>query len=499
MAGQQDDQEYDVGMSDYATPDPAAVQYADEQAQTQKLAALPRNTDSFTRGLMQGNLFATMAVGDPASTQAKQTKDAVTTALSQAQSQAVDGENPLDMQQRLATNILKNSASVNPGLAQQAAQKLVQIQNARDEQSKIQSSTAINKIKIADASMQTYTLVGKDAQGAPMAIGSPVSVTDADGNINSKALADLQQQRVAYMQSHPGEDIQIGTSDSVTNGKAAIQAKKSAASLQKSQEDAQARLVLLQQKLAEKGQKLSGQQMMQVQRVFGSANLASDTLTQMMQLNYGASTGIGGWGAHPGQGLMDTISGNLRNRMSFQENQDYRALSAGLFRNIAAIETVGQAGGVAALAKQMQDSEAIIPGDSIGTAMLKMANSRRIVERGIDTFMARKDIPQDLKDSVQDRLEEMRTAIPFTTQDVINYQRAGQKNPQLTFSQFAEQNKLGAPSGVQTPPMGASTLNKPGANPANGQERARADDAIRRGANADAVAARFKKATGEDY
>lgn len=164
-------------------------------------------------------------------------------------------------------------------------------------------------------------------------------------------------------------------------------------------------------------------------RIILSGNEAAKDLANVVQLPTTASTGWFG-GRTQGPGILDAGREVLTNKMTSQEAQAYNVMSAGFQRSLAAIEAAGLAprGGLT----QQMDAVIFKEGDTNLTKLYKLAQTRQIVEAGLEVIGADPTTKPELKDKISEILGKVRQSVPFTTSDLINLQKAQEANPQTT-------------------------------------------------------------------
>lgn len=153
-------------------------------------------------------------------------------------------------------------------------------------------------------------------------------------------------------------------------------------------------------------------------RSLDAATQSAKDLAQIVQLPVGASQGVLGYGATPGKTLLQSVKGDLTNRLAPTEVQQYGVVSSGMSRALASLEA---AGGIPSGAFQGSfDKLNILDGDSTETAMLKLAKQRQIIESALSsTITENPRVPAKSKEVANDLLTQLRTAIPFEPMDVI--------------------------------------------------------------------------------
>lgn len=182
-------------------------------------------------------------------------------------------------------------------------------------------------------------------------------------------------------------------------------------------------------------------------RVAASANEAVQALKNIAELPITTSTGW--FGSHQtGGGLMDSVKGVLAQKITSQEAQDYKTMIAGVSRSLSTIETAGLApnGSIT----HSMESITLGEGDTQLTKLRKLAETRQIIEKGIEPNLANPKLAPAQRDLITKIISEVQQAIPFTQHDITQLQQS--KNPNATLLDFAR--KTGLPtnqSGGQAP------------------------------------------------
>lgn len=176
-----------------------------------------------------------------------------------------------------------------------------------------------------------------------------------------------------------------------------------------------------------------------INRVATSASEAAADLGNVVQLPITSSTGIFG-GRKQGESIFAAGKETLANKMTSQEVQSYNVMSAGFQRSLASIEASGLAPS-GTLSHQM-DAVIFKEGDTNLTKLHKLAQTRQIVEKGLEVALSNPRVPKEQKAQMESSLEALRKAVPFTHTDVINLQRAQEKNPKTTLKDVMRQDKL---------------------------------------------------------
>jgi hypothetical protein len=162
------------------------------------------------------------------------------------------------------------------------------------------------------------------------------------------------------------------------------------------------------------------------QRVIMGANQAAKDLHNVTKLPLTASTGVFG-GRKQGPGLLDAGKEVLANKMTSQEAQQYNVMSTGFQRSLAAIESAGLMPS-GALTHQM-DAVLFKEGDTNLTKLHKLAQTRQIVESGMETVLNNPRVSEPEKKQAREIVDNLRKAVPFTHEDLINLEQAQQVTP----------------------------------------------------------------------
>lgn len=170
-------------------------------------------------------------------------------------------------------------------------------------------------------------------------------------------------------------------------------------------------------------------------RIVMSANQAAHDLENVSKLPLTASSGIFG-GRKQGPSLMSAGVEDLANTMTPQEAQSYNVMSSGFQRSLAGIEAAGMMPN-GTLSHQM-DSVLFREGDTNLTKLQKLAQTRQIIESGLDTIIDNPRVPDETKTAVKKIIDKVQAAVPFTHEDIQNMSQAQLKNPKLTLSDIVK-------------------------------------------------------------
>jgi hypothetical protein len=186
-----------------------------------------------------------------------------------------------------------------------------------------------------------------------------------------------------------------------------------------------------------------GRESVFINRVVNSGNQAAADLANVVQLPMSASRGILG-GRSQGKGLLDAGIESLANTMTTQEVQTYNVFATGFQRALAAIEGAGLSPSNA-LMHQM-DAVIFKEGDTNFTKLAKLAQTRQIVEKGLETITANSRVDAETKKLVENIVDKVRKAVPFTGSELIELGKlqATNKNATLRDVMAAEKAASGS-------------------------------------------------------
>jgi len=178
-----------------------------------------------------------------------------------------------------------------------------------------------------------------------------------------------------------------------------------------------------------------GRESVYVQRMMMGANQAAKDLANVVQLPLTASTGVFG-GRRQGAGLLDAGKEVLANKATGQEAQAYNAMATGFQRSLAQIESAGLMPS-GSLTHQM-DAVLFKEGDTNLTKLHKLAQTRQIVEAGMEVIEANPRVTPEEKAKVKEVLASIRKSVPFTHSDLIRLQVAQETSPAVTLKSVIE-------------------------------------------------------------
>ena len=103
-------------------------------------------------------------------------------------------------------------------------------------------------------------------------------------------------------------------------------------------------------------------------------------------------------------------------------------------------------------------------GDTNFTKLQKLAQTRQIVEAGLETTVSNPRIPKETREHAQSIIDSIRKSVPFTQQDLLRLDTLQQTNPNVTLKDVKALSKKqgAAPAAVPAnagPPPGFTVLN----------------------------------------
>lgn len=470
----------DFGMND----DTFGLQSPDALLQTQADAydKAQQNSNATVRNVSSGLYGITNAFGGgPAVTQARRTQAAMQDIMSQVNANSDPNEDPLTKQLRQAQAISQGMIGVDPNVALRAQDQAVRLSQAAKQQQLLSLQTDVERQTLSNEQYKSqvdrntpkilYTAVdqGKDENNMPLGY-KPVKAYDlTDPNTAAQLRADMQAAQDS------GSPLQVMTPDQMAQTKlqsaqAAGQARIQA-SIVAAQQREQSTLDKINNPNAAGGRGSAMQQMYN-QRMLSAADGASGALETIAAMPFGSNTGyfaqLTGT-VSVGKSLFDVAGGVLRQALTTDDQKLYNSYTAGLGMNIAMLEKQGGLAGGTAFMNQIQAKLAILPTDSPLVIMGKLAEARASIDRNIEITMAAKTTDPDIKALMEQRLEQMHKAIPFTRADVNAFDAASKADPGLTYTQWAQKNNVvnadsrnGGPVNYPTPQMGTDANGKPG-------------------------------------
>lgn len=174
-----------------------------------------------------------------------------------------------------------------------------------------------------------------------------------------------------------------------------------------------------------------GRESVFINRVVNSGNQAAADLENVVKMPLTVSRGIFG-GRTQGGSLFEAGKETLANTMTTEDVQLYNTFATGFQRALAAIEGAGLAP-TNALMHQM-DQVIFKEGDTNFVKLAKLAQTRQIVEKGLDTVTANSRVDPGTKKLVEEIIGKIRKSVPFTGQDLLKLRKEQQINPNISLA-----------------------------------------------------------------
>ena len=133
----------------------------------------------------------------------------------------------------------------------------------------------------------------------------------------------------------------------------------------------------------------------------------------------------------------------LNQKLSDDTSQMLQTRMTGVARGLAALESGGAATGLVGLTDSIEKGVFIPAGASLGVTLDKLGEMRRIVESSSKAQLNDPKLSPERKALIQQELDIVRTAIPFTQSDVDKAMKQSKKNPNISFTEFANQKPIG--------------------------------------------------------
>jgi hypothetical protein len=186
---------------------------------------------------------------------------------------------------------------------------------------------------------------------------------------------------------------------------------------------------------------MGGRESVFLNRVLTASNQVNRDLTNIVELPVSAGRGLFG-GRGQGTSLFEAAKETLTTKMTTQEVQTYNVMATGIQRNLAAIEAAGLAPPNSLM--HMMDAVIFKEGDTNFTKIQKLAQTRQVVEAGLETILANPRVSEEQKKHAEDMLAGIRKAVPFTAKEVIKLGSLQQTNPNATLKDVMESEKSNA-------------------------------------------------------
>lgn len=181
-----------------------------------------------------------------------------------------------------------------------------------------------------------------------------------------------------------------------------------------------------------------GRESVMINRVITGANQVEAALSNIVKLPLTVDRGYFG-GRGQKEGILNAGKETLAQSMTTQDVQSYNILTTGIQRGLAAIESSG----LAPPNSLMHQMDAVVwkAGWSNFSKLQALAETRQIVERGMEVVLANHRADEKTKALVQKIIDGVQKSVPFTNSDLIELQQAQQIDPKITLADAIRLNK----------------------------------------------------------
>lgn len=181
-----------------------------------------------------------------------------------------------------------------------------------------------------------------------------------------------------------------------------------------------------------------GRESVFINRVVNSGSQAAADLKNVVALPMSSGRGLFG-GRSQGKSLLEAAKESLTTKMTEQEVQSYNVVATGFQRALAAIEGMGLAP-TNALMHQM-DGVIFKEGDTNMTKLLKLAQTRQIIDKGLEVIVANPRVDEETKKLVRKTLDDINSSVPFTPSEVLQLEGLHATNPNATMRDVMNKKK----------------------------------------------------------
>ncbi len=187
-----------------------------------------------------------------------------------------------------------------------------------------------------------------------------------------------------------------------------------------------------------------GRNAMMISRALTDAKDAAAEIDNLSRLPISANAGWAGMRAAHGDGSIIGSSYNvMANKLTDQEAQDMNVTMVGMGKALAGLQTGGTAGAGGKALMDQYEKLAVQKGDSYITSMRKLASMRQASINAIESNMSGSFVNPAQKKQFQEAEDMIKKAVPWTPNDVTDFERAGKKNPELSFQEYAAKKGVG--------------------------------------------------------
>jgi hypothetical protein len=129
----------------------------------------------------------------------------------------------------------------------------------------------------------------------------------------------------------------------------------------------------------------------------------------------------------------------LNQELSDETSQMLQTRMTGVSRGLAALESGGAATGLVGLTESIEKGTFIPAGAKLNVALDKLGEMRRIVESSGKAILNDPKLTPERRKLIEDELNIVRKAIPFTQADIDRARKASKDTPEMSFTEFTTQ------------------------------------------------------------
>jgi len=176
-------------------------------------------------------------------------------------------------------------------------------------------------------------------------------------------------------------------------------------------------------------QRGSAVQLQQNMRIVGAANVIAGAFDTFMKMPVSTSAGVTGVGGN------DTWLGVAHNylgkKFSPEVDNLYASFLPGLNRSVAIVDAFGSAYGVAGLAESLKEQLTFKPGQPVSAKLGSLADIRDNTLNTLDVVQTNPEVPATVKAKLAEIETRLRTSLPFSRNDVVEFTLKGKKGESL--------------------------------------------------------------------
>ena len=437
--------------SGYDIPSPQDA----ENQQNEQLAQMARFSPQQAGFQYGSNAMA----GNPAIQHAKKVQDTFKNILSGSEDNAPEDESPLDKGMRISNALARGMASIDPNIAMRANQQYIKYSQAKSQQALIDAEAEgkqlSNKQDKQAASMDRVVLAAPPKQNpdGTVEMSDPVALLDPNSPTYNEDLAKAAADAAAK-----GVTVMPLPAEKWYNGKTMVAAMNNNVRLQVAQKQASERWQAAMLKSQQTGEgNMPSNMALPLMRMMNGLSEGTAALSNLAELPVGASSpwlanvGMG----HSGTTVSGATAGNIGWGLSSNDQRTYQEAIVGLARTLATVEAAGAAQGLATFSDKVEASIKNRPLDTVGDGIQRLAESRQILENGMRAWLANPKLASAQRDEIEFQLDKLKTIIPYTVHDVLEFRKHSGQLKGQTFGDFVKSRGIGGGQQNTAPPAAA--------------------------------------------